>query len=426
MRTKHSISSRKSMILFICLAVLFCTGGAGTDDSNPFQLPDTNSYQTTATETSPTPSTGDGEAAAAQYLNPLTGLPVEEINLLYDPPVMAAVNNPYAKGEATYGLSLADWTFEIYIGDGESRFMPLFYADSIPQYAQIGPLRSGRFAFETIKKHFGGVLVTESSSADDPQPTDENTFNIPAGNGNALDSTFVSPAQMTSFAQNSMARLVFDPAKLYTYAFSTDVPPNGSYAPYLWFLYNKANNAVWWYSDQGTYVRSQYLSLAGKRMAVMQDNLTNTPIACENLILLMADHRVCKDTKYDLDMENKSGAAVIFRDGMMFSANWTTQSANENMPGQLSTISIVDMTGQPFPLKPGRSWVYMLPTAPKITERELTPEIQDLIRGTGSIDPDQLYRKFARTQYGSGLWGVKQYMKTDGMQDQAICSRAGR
>jgi hypothetical protein len=62
-------------------------------------------------------------------INPLTGLPVNDPTLLNLPAVLISVPNfpPSARPQA--GLSYAPWIFEIYIGEGMTRFLATFYGE---------------------------------------------------------------------------------------------------------------------------------------------------------------------------------------------------------------------------------------------------------------------------------------------------------
>jgi hypothetical protein len=60
-------------------------------------------------------------------VNPLTGLAVEDATLLDLPAVLVSISNmpPTARPQA--GLSFAPWIYELFIGEGTTRFMSVFY-----------------------------------------------------------------------------------------------------------------------------------------------------------------------------------------------------------------------------------------------------------------------------------------------------------
>ena len=70
-------------------------------------------------------------------INPLNGLPVKEPANLNLPPVLASISNfpPTARPQA--GLSFSPIVFEIFIGDGMTRNLAVFYGD-YPGQAVVG------------------------------------------------------------------------------------------------------------------------------------------------------------------------------------------------------------------------------------------------------------------------------------------------
>jgi SdrD B-like domain/Protein of unknown function (DUF3048) C-terminal domain len=65
----------------------------------------------------------------AAGINPLTGLPVNDPSLLDLPAIFLSIPNFPVSARPQAGLSFAPWTFEIYIGNGESRFLSAFYGE---------------------------------------------------------------------------------------------------------------------------------------------------------------------------------------------------------------------------------------------------------------------------------------------------------
>jgi hypothetical protein len=62
-------------------------------------------------------------------INPLTGMPVSNGDNLSVPPVLISITNWPVTARPQAGLSFSDWVFEIFIGEGSSRFLALFYGD---------------------------------------------------------------------------------------------------------------------------------------------------------------------------------------------------------------------------------------------------------------------------------------------------------
>ena len=109
---------------------------------------------------------------------------------------------PVSAREHQAGLPLAAFVFEIYDHDGMTRNLVGFYGDYVHELAEIlnnrlaeaqpgfsiGPIRSGRLAFEDIKMLYpGAVLITAGASAEvAAQLTNrQNVFGSDAGDINS-------------------------------------------------------------------------------------------------------------------------------------------------------------------------------------------------------------------------------------------------
>jgi hypothetical protein len=80
--------------------------------------------------------------------NPLTGLPVQNPNILNLPAVLVSISNMPVTTRPQAGLSFAPWIFELFIGEGSTRFMSVFYGDyprGIPNVQGNCPVRGERF-----------------------------------------------------------------------------------------------------------------------------------------------------------------------------------------------------------------------------------------------------------------------------------------
>ncbi len=80
--------------------------------------------------------------------NPLTGLPAQDPSMLNLPAVLVSISNMPVTARPQAGLSFAPWVFELFIGEGSTRFMSVFYGDyprSIPNVSGDCPVREERF-----------------------------------------------------------------------------------------------------------------------------------------------------------------------------------------------------------------------------------------------------------------------------------------
>ncbi|HOJ00295.1 MAG TPA: DUF3048 domain-containing protein [Anaerolineaceae bacterium] len=120
-----------------------------------------------------------GPLSFPHNVNPLNGLPVKHPENLKNPPFLVSISNfpPTARPQA--GLSYCPIVFEIWIGEGMTRFLGVFYGDFPERVADaypedettttveeplVGPIRSGRLPYESIRSLFSGYLVMASAS----------------------------------------------------------------------------------------------------------------------------------------------------------------------------------------------------------------------------------------------------------------------
>ena len=95
--------------------------------------------------------------------------------------------------------------------------------------------------------------------------------------------------------------------------------------------------------------------------------MTNRQLQFENIIVLEVEQEVFEYQKIpipaliDTYMELGSGGfATLFRDGMKYDIRWSTKARDyEQETGQARPIYFVDADGNPVPLKPGRTWLFV-------------------------------------------------------------------
>lgn len=376
-------------------------------------------------EASPTPSPeaspeagplGPEEFPAG--INPLTGLAVEDAENLAVPPALVSIANwpPGVRPQA--GLSFSPLVFELYIGEGMTRFLSLFYGD-FPEEAvqenegmvtsdsaEIGPIRSGRLPYESLRKIYNGFLVMASAYSGVAQNLEEFT-NIYGDDAGDVNSAMISVNKLADIARANKARL--GNAELTGMAFDHGVPAGGSPAQRLWYMVSYLDQILWKYDEEsGAYHRFQD-NADGKTFIEASDRLTGEPLTFENLVVLFVNHRYCKEQAFDLDlMYIDRQSALAFRDGKMYPIYWSTKNTEyELTTGKLRPIRFLDADGNPFPLKPGQTWVHIVPTNTRYWETE---------------DTMDLYQLLNNQKPGSGNWAMRFY--PENMEyDVAVCEQ---
>jgi hypothetical protein len=367
---------------------------------------------TDLSEVEQTPSvTGDptGEPLG-EILNPLTGLPVENPENLVLPPALVSVTNfpPTARPQA--GLSFSPLVFEIFIGDGMTRYLALFYGDfpqaaipdqagdaaedfgeGVPQpSAVIGPVRSGRLPYEHIRKLFSGFIVMASAYSKVASQLEE-SVNIFGSDSSDVNSALIPVEKLEVIAHANQDEL--SGMNISGMSFDPQPPADGRKAQSLWIFYAYLNQVFWRYNaGDGSYHRWQD-NADGSTFIEQTDRLTGDPLTFENVVVLFADHEVTN--KYLIDIQLlyvKRGKALLFRDGVMQEIYWTTKSEEyEQTTGNFRPIRFIDVDGNPVDLKPGQTWVEIMPGISVYWETVNSEKYNQLASGRSK---------------GSGYWGL--------------------
>ena len=328
-------------------------------------------------------------------INPLTGLPVQNTENLKFSPMLVSISNFPASGRPQAGLSFSPIVFELYIGGGETRNLAVFYGD-FPQRqinnqkgsgdpsslseAKIGPIRSGRLPYESIRKLFDGQLLMASAMKSVAKQTNE-YVNIFGSDQMDANSALISVSQMMQYAQSKK----HDPnsGALSGMYFNAQLPEGGKDAPSLWMCYAYLNQIFWRYNAQdGSYHRIQD-NADGSTFIEAVDRLNGIPLKYANIIVLFVDHIVKSRYSFDLDLLfQKREEALLFRDGKMYKIYWTTRSEEyEQATGKLRPIRFIDYEGNPFPFKPGRTWIEIVPQYTPFWETVNSEKYHQLMAG---------------------------------------------
>lgn len=186
---------------FAWLLFIFIIAACGRNN-NPISRGVAASFETNATSTP--------EAEPIRAINPLTNKQVKEPSLLELPALLVSISHFPATARPQAGLSFAPWVFEIYITEGATRFLSVFYG-AFPQpepilngncqirnqpFEQTSNIIGNRVwldenqnhAQDDFEKGIGGVCVnlyTASGNFLQSTSTDSNgyyAFNVDAGN----------------------------------------------------------------------------------------------------------------------------------------------------------------------------------------------------------------------------------------------------
>ena len=319
---------------------------------------------TTTTVSQPTPT---------KIINPLTGLAVDDPNLLNRRPVFIVVSNFPRAGRPHAGLSFADIVFDYYIGAGTDRFLAVYYGQDA---TNVGPVRSGRFVDTQLVSLFQGILGFGSADEDTLAKIYGDLGKRAISNPEAacpvfcgtdthsVTGVFANSAELSQwYGQKTGDNQRYDLGGMF---FDNQVPFSGEPADQISILYNYYDRSDWKFDaltakyarwNESVYAEIDY------QMVPTTDRITGQYLEFSNLIILFANNIEISPTRYQIDIQgNIDGErAILFRDGKMFEGKWITPSLSR-------PIQFLNPDGTPLALKPGNTWIAIVGLASSFKE----------------------------------------------------------
>jgi len=362
-----------------------------------------------ATAQAAAPGSPVGPEEFPEGVSPLTGLPVSDPENLDVPPVMVSITNFPVSARPQAGLSYSPFVFELYISEGMTRYLATFYGEypgeaeegvdgvnadgNFNQDAAIGPIRSGRLPYESLRQMFSGSLVM--ASADPRVKASLNAFsNVLGSDADSINSAMVDVNKLQEIAAANDRRL--RDGQLGGLLFDEQPPAGGVDGHQIWLAYAYLNQILWKYdAADGSYHRFQDKA-DGTTFVEMTDRLNEEPLTYENVVILFADHTVVRPTMIDISLLGiKKSPALLFRDGQMHKVYWTTLNGEyEKQTGLRRPIRFIDEQGNPVALAPGQTWVEIVPSYSPYYE---------------TVDSENYFKMANNKTPGSGIWAVRFY-----------------
>lgn len=310
-----------------------------------------------------------GPAEFPADINPLTGLPVSDANILERRPVVIKVTNFPRSVRPQWGLSLADHIYEYFIGDQMSRFIGVFYGNDANR---VGPIRSARLFDWRVMRLYNGIFVF--GYADDTvlefltQPATKNLLvverpdNCPPlcriGPVNGYNNLFADTSQMSAYLKAK--RTGDERQDLTGLRFELETPASGNPGPGLAIQYSPISYHRWDYDPaSGRYQRFQESeddTGGEKEYAALVDSLTGAQLSASNIVILLVRHQYfLQSTSTEIidQVLEEQGAGYALRDGKVYPVSWQAEA-----PDRLPSLYLPD--GRLYPLKPGNVWFEIL------------------------------------------------------------------
>ena len=293
-------------------------------------------------------------------VNPLTGLAVASPENLERRPLLIKVSNFPRGNRPQWGLSMADLVFEHYTEAGSTRFSALFFGSDAER---VGPIRSARFVdVELMRLYnaifaFGGADYRVRERIFSSELADLAISEFPAGcppmcrydpaNYNFL---MAETAELQAYSEG--LGVSDDRPPMEGMAFDYQVPQGGEPGLKLDLRYSAAAFNQWTYDlESGLYLRAQETGADQFEVAPLEDALTGQRISAANVIVIFVLHEyyLVSPEMIEIRLYGR-GPALVFRDGQVFSVTWVRD-------GLYNVLTFENDDGQPFPMKPGNSWI---------------------------------------------------------------------
>lgn len=300
------------------------------------------------------------------YTNPLTGVRVGDSALAQRRPIVVRYGNDRA-ARPHAGISQADVVMEEVMDAWWITRLAAVFLQEEP--AQVGPVRSARPANIEMLPAFDGVFVYSGASVGVMQLLAQQSFDlIHEGREGDLfyrSATRSSPHNLfTSIAairQRLAVRGIERPVTLRGWTFSAEAPV-GEAAQRVEIPYPSTSTVTWtWDGSAGVYRRW----VQGEAYT---DLNTGQQLGCANVIILYARHwesDIVEDSRgaTAIGIALRGGERVqIVRDGRVIEGYWWRAEAHW-LP------QFIDANGQHIPLKPGRSWIQIVPNTYRVGVR---------------------------------------------------------
>ena len=293
-------------------------------------------------------------------VNPMTGLPVDDPGVLQRRPLLVSISNfpPTARPQA--GLSFASHVYSTFIGFGMNRYVAVFYGDYAEHLQEIlnnrlaegndddfaiGPVRSGRIAFEDIKNQYPHALLITAGASPEVLSQLSNQVSVFGSSDESVNNTGVGADALGQLASDYPV----DPLKYESLVFDATQPDGGESAEFVRIIYNYLNQNGWKY-DPGshTYLRSQDQADGSGDLYPMIDRLTGEQLGFENVVVLWAKHSYLSPTVLEINLSYVwDHFGLLYRDGSVYEIKWSTRNGD---------LMIYDGVGAPVPLMPGKTW----------------------------------------------------------------------
>ena len=343
MKVRSTTAATTAVVAALALFVSAC-GGTESKAATPKRT--TTTEATTTTVAVPTaPLTGLPDPSAASHGRPALSVKVE--------------NTDAARPQA--GIDQADVVYEEVVEGDITRFVAIFNS-TVP--AVIGPVRSVRAEDPNIVWPIGGIFAYSGGAQ-------VNVDAINAAPVHAVDESSAGNAMVRNQQDQpprdaphnlyGLGQPLFDlggdpkpPPALFQYVANGAPPVTGQGVINFHVGFQAGYDPTWtWVAATGAWARA----IDG----VPQTVVGGAPIAPANVVVQF--------TQYTGEAEGQTvgeGDVWVFTDGVLRTGRWVR-------PDKTQPAKYVDSAGNPIPLRPGKTWVELLPVGSAVDVTQAPP-----------------------------------------------------
>jgi len=291
--------------------------------------------------------------------NPLTGLSVSDPAVLKRRPLMVRIGNDVGARAAQVGLNSADMVYEEITEWWVTRFTAI-YLSTMPN--TVSPVRSARLINVQLGPQYQGALAHSGGS-------DGVRWEISQAPLANLDEYFNPVPYFYRPNEGWQTRLAINAEAARNYLISkgldapvvqkgfpfSDAPEGGEPGENIFIPYPSATSFTEWHYDSGS---GNYLRWINGSPLV--DAGDGQQISAANVIVYFAQHQttdIVEDSNGATAIRmlvNGTGPAWLFRDGLLTKGTWQSDGTR--------TPFFRQADGSPYSLKPGHTWVEVVPT----------------------------------------------------------------
>lgn len=294
----------------------------------------------------------------AEGVNPLTGLPVADLAVLKRRPLMVRIGNDVG-ARPQRGLNEADMVYEEIVEWWTTRFTAI-YLSQTPEL--VGPVRSVRLINLQLVPQYGGALahsggsdpvrweVSQSAMTDLDQFFNPDPYEHLPNEGWQTRAVFKPQVARAYMVKQGLEKAV----PLQGFLFS-DTVESGEPGENIYIYYPRSTCFTEWHYDAASGKYGRWII-----GSPLTDSIDGKQITASNVIVYFADHQdtdIVEDSNGATSVRiivNGKGPAWFFRDGKLNKGFWETDGT------RTPYFTLED--GTPYSLKPGNTWVEVVPT----------------------------------------------------------------